>query len=76
EGDGKSYNCEGQENIKVQSNINKSEHCSARVQSLILEAQAAIDSGEYGQWRSSVLSEIQRLNKDCPEQMQGQQQLQ
>jgi RTX calcium-binding nonapeptide repeat (4 copies) len=95
EGDGKSYNCEGQEDIKVQSNINTSEQsnintseqsnintseqsviitpeqCSVRLQSLIEEAQVAIDSGEYGQWRSQVASEIQLLNKDCPEQMQG-----
>jgi Ca2+-binding RTX toxin-like protein len=74
EGDGKSYNCEGQQNIKVQSEINQSEQCSAMVQSLIQRAQDAIDSGEYGQWRSGVVNEIQQLNKDCPEQMQGQQQ--
>jgi hypothetical protein len=39
----------GQQDIKVQSNINQSEQCSARVQSLIQRAQDAIDSGEYGQ---------------------------
>jgi hypothetical protein len=64
---------EGQQDIKVQSNINQSEQCSAKVQSLIQRAQDAIDSGEYGQWRSRVVNEIQQLNKECPEQMQGQQ---
>lgn len=73
EGDSKSDNCEGQQNIKVQSETNQSEQCSAKVQSLIQRAQDAIDSGEYGQWRSRVVNEIQQLNKECSEQMQAQQ---
>lgn len=44
----------------------------AMVQSLIQRAQGAIDSGEYGQWRSRVANEIQQLNNECPERMQGQ----
>jgi Ca2+-binding RTX toxin-like protein len=72
EGDSKSYNCEGQQDIKAQSNINQSEQCSAKVQSLMQRAQDAIDSGEYGQWRSKVINEIQQLDKEYPEQMQGQ----
>jgi Ca2+-binding RTX toxin-like protein len=71
EGDGKSYNCEGQLDTKVQSYNNQSEQCSDRVQSLIQGAQDAIDSGEYGQWRSRAVNEIQQLNKECPEQIQG-----
>jgi hypothetical protein len=59
---------------RAQSEIKQSEQCTAMVQSLIQRAQDAIDGGEYGQWRSGVVNEIQQLNKDCPEQMQGQQQ--
>ena len=71
EGDGKSYNCEGQQNIKAQSDINQSEQCSAKIQSFIQRAQDAMNSGEYGQWRGRAVNEIQQLNKECPEQMQG-----
>ena len=74
EGDGKSYNCESQQNIKqAQYDISHAEQCSARVQSFIQRAQDAMNSGEYGQWRSRVVHELQQLNKECPEQMQGQQ---
>jgi hypothetical protein len=54
--------------------VQSTEQCTAMVQSLIQRAQDAIDNGEYGQWRSGVFNEIQQLNMDCPEQMQGQQQ--
>ena len=52
--------------------INQSEQCPAKAQSLIQRAEDAINSGEYGQWRSGVVNEIQQLNKYCPEQLQGQ----
>jgi hypothetical protein len=38
------------------------------------KAQDAMNSGEYGQWRSRVVNEVQQLTKECPEQMQGNQQ--
>ena len=71
EGDGKSHNCEGQQNTKVLSNINQSEECSARVQSFVERAQDAMNSGEYGQWRSGVVNTMRQLNEECPKQMQG-----
>jgi hypothetical protein len=73
EGDGKSYNCESQQNVKVQSDISQAEQCPEKVQSFIQRTQDAMNSGEYGQWRSGVVNEIQQLNKECPEQMQGKQ---
>lgn len=48
EGDGKSYNCESQQNVKVQSDISQAEQCPAKVQSLIQRTQDAMNSGEYG----------------------------
>jgi Ca2+-binding RTX toxin-like protein len=71
EGDGKSYNCESQQNIKAQYDISHAQQCSARVQSFIQRAQDAMNTGEYGQWRSTSNAELQQLNKECPEQMQG-----
>jgi hypothetical protein len=54
-----------------QYNISQAEQCSARVQSFIQKAQDAMNTGEYGQWRSTSNAELQQLNKECPEQMQG-----
>jgi RTX calcium-binding nonapeptide repeat (4 copies) len=74
EGDGKSYNCENQQNIsQAKYDINQAEQCSTRVQSFIQRTQDAVNSGEYGEWRSMSEPEIQQLNKECSEQMQGQQ---
>jgi hypothetical protein len=56
-----------------QYNISQNEQCSARVQSFMQKAQDAMNTGEYGQWRSMSDPEVQQLNKECPEQMQGQQ---
>ena len=56
-----------------QYNISHTEQCSARVQSFIQKAQDAMNTGEYGQWRSMSDPEVQQLNKECPEQMQEQQ---
>jgi len=48
EGDGKSDNCEGQQNIKeAQYDISHTAQCSARVQSFIQRAQDAMNNGEY-----------------------------
>jgi Ca2+-binding RTX toxin-like protein len=74
EGDGKSYNCESQRSVKAQSDANQAGQCTAKVQSFMQRAQDAMNSGEYGQWRSRVVNEIQQLTKECPEQMQGNQQ--
>jgi Ca2+-binding RTX toxin-like protein len=71
EGDSKSYNCEGQQNIKVQTDTSRSKQCSAMVHSFMQRAQDAMDSGEYGQWRSGVVNTIRQLNKECPKEMQG-----
>jgi hypothetical protein len=72
EGDGKSYNCESQQNIS-QAKYDISQECFTRVQSFIQRTQDAVNSGEYGEWRSMSEPEVQQLNKECPEQMQGQQ---
>ena len=75
ENDGKSTNCESQQNIKeAQYDISHAEQCSARIQSYIQKTQDALNSGEYGEWSSTSNLEVQQLNKECPEQMQGRQQ--
>jgi len=75
EGDIIPNNCESQQSAKeAQYNISHAQQCSARVQSFMQKAQDAMNSGEYGQWRIRVVHELQQLNKECPEQMQGQQQ--
>jgi Ca2+-binding RTX toxin-like protein len=71
EGDGKSYNCESQQNIKAQYDTSQAEQCLERVQMFIQRTQEAVDSGEYGQWRSTSGPDLQQLNKDCPEEIQG-----
>ena len=73
ERDSKSDNCESQQNIKTQYDISQAKQCSAKVQSFIQRAQDAMNTGEYGQWRSTSNAELQQLNKECPEQMQRQQ---
>ena len=56
-----------------QYNISHAEQCSARVQAFMQKALDAMNTGEYGQWRSMSDPEVQQLNKECPEQMQEQQ---
>jgi len=63
-----------QQNIQAQHDTSRAERCTAMVQSFAQRAQNAVNSGQYTyeQWRDIFDPEVEQLNRQCPEQMQGQ----